>query len=82
MSRISVDVNGAETGTAGAAGHEGGEPIMCMNCGCGQPEDRHKPGDITLSDLKQAARNHDMDVDTAAQNITSAAAELKQAGRI
>jgi len=55
---------------------------MCMNCACGQPEERHKPGDITLADLKQAAGNHDMDVDTAAQNITSAAAELKQAGRI
>jgi hypothetical protein len=55
---------------------------MCMNCACGQPEERHKPGDITLSQLKEAARNHDMDVDTAAQNITSAAAELKQAGRI
>jgi hypothetical protein len=55
---------------------------MCMNCACGQVEERHKPGDITLADLKQAARNHDMDVDTAAQNITSAASELKQAGRI
>ncbi|HYV21261.1 MAG TPA: hypothetical protein VEN31_01260 [Candidatus Bathyarchaeia archaeon] len=55
---------------------------MCMNCACGQPEDRHKPGDVTLSDLKQAARNHDMDVDTAAENIKSSAAELKQAGRV
>ena len=60
----------------------GGEPTVCMNCACGEPEERHKPGDITLSQLKEAARNHDMDVDTAAQNITSAAAELKQAGRI
>ncbi len=55
---------------------------MCMNCACGQPEERHKPGDVTLSDLKQAARNHDMDVDTAAENIKSSAAELKQAGRV
>jgi hypothetical protein len=55
---------------------------MCMNCGCGLPEERHKPGDITLADLKQAARNHDMDVDTAAENIKSAAVELKGAGRI
>jgi hypothetical protein len=55
---------------------------MCMNCGCGLPEERHKLGDITLSDLKKAAGNHDMDVDTAAENIKSAAAELKGAGRI
>jgi hypothetical protein len=46
------------------------------------PDDRHKPGDITLSDLTQAARNHDMEVEQAADNIHSAAAELKQAGRI
>ena len=55
---------------------------MCMNCACGQHEERHKPGDITLADLKQAASNHDMDVDTAADNIRSAAEELKSAGRI
>jgi hypothetical protein len=55
---------------------------MCMNCACGQPEERHKLGDITLSDLKQAAHNHDMEVDTAVENIASAASELKQAGRI
>jgi hypothetical protein len=60
----------------------GGELTMCMNCACGQPEERHKPGDITLSQLKEAARNHDMDVDTAVDNITNAAIELKQAGRI
>jgi hypothetical protein len=55
---------------------------MCMNCGCGLPEERHKLGDITLSDLKQAASNHDMDIDAATENIRTAAAELKQAGRI
>ena len=55
---------------------------MCLNCGCGMPEHRHKPGDITLGDLKQAAKNHDMDVDTAVQNFVSATEELKQAGRI
>jgi hypothetical protein len=53
-----------------------------MNCGCGLPEERHKLGDITLSDLKQAAKNHDMEVDAAVDNMKSAAGELKQAGRI
>ena len=55
---------------------------MCLNCGCGMPETRHKPGDITLSDLRTAAQNHDMEVEQAADNIHNAARELKQAGRI
>jgi hypothetical protein len=55
---------------------------MCLNCGCGMPEERHKPSDITLTDLKNAAKNHDMDVELAAQNIQSGVADLKSAGRI
>jgi hypothetical protein len=46
------------------------------------PDDRHKPGDITLTDLKTAAKNHDLEVEMAADNIHNAARELKQAGRI
>ena len=55
---------------------------MCMNCGCGQYDERHKPTDITLSDLKEAARGHDMEVEQAADNIHNGARELKQAGKI
>ena len=55
---------------------------MCMNCGCGQYDERHKPTDITLSDLKDAARGHDMEVEQAADNIHNGARELKQAGTI
>jgi hypothetical protein len=29
---------------------------MYMNCGCGKNEERHKPTDITLSDLTAAAK--------------------------
>jgi hypothetical protein len=46
------------------------------------PEERHEPSDITLTDLKNAAKNHDMDVELAAQNIQSGVADLKSAGRI
>lgn len=42
----------------------------------------HKPGDITLADLKKAASNHDMEVEKAADNIHAGARELKQAGKI
>jgi hypothetical protein len=55
---------------------------MCLNCGCGMYEQAHKPGDITLKDLKKAASNHDMEVEKAADNIHAGARELKQAGKI
>jgi len=55
---------------------------MCLNCSCGQIETKHKPTDITLSDLKAAAKGHDMEVEEAADNIHNTARELKQAGRI
>lgn len=28
---------------------------MCLNCGCGEPEMRHKETDITADDVRQAA---------------------------
>ena len=55
---------------------------MCMNCGCGDVETKHKPTDITLSQLKAAAKGHDMEVEEAADNIHNSARELKQAGKI
>lgn len=55
---------------------------MCMNCGCGEYETRHKESDITLSDLKAAAQGQGMEVEQAADNIHQGARELKQAGKI
>lgn len=55
---------------------------MCISCGCGAPETRHKDGDITLSDLKKAAQNHDLEVEETADNIHNAAREMKQKGEI
>jgi len=55
---------------------------MCLNCGCGQYNERHKQGDITLEDLERAAQNHDMETEKAADNIHQAASSLKHAGRI
>jgi len=46
---------------------------MCMNCGCGSYNERHKPTDITLDDLKAAAEGHDMDLEQVADNIQSGA---------
>jgi hypothetical protein len=55
---------------------------MCMSCGCGEPNERHKPGDITLDDLKKAASNHGLEVEQTADNIHNSAREMKQAGKI
>jgi hypothetical protein len=54
---------------------------MCMNCGCGEPNERHKPGDITLGDLKKAAQNHNMPVEQAADNIHTAARQARAEGK-
>ena len=48
---------------------------MCISCGCGKPNERHKPGDITMQDLEKAAKNHDLDVEQTADNIHNAARE-------
>lgn len=55
---------------------------MCLNCACGEHNARHKPGDITLDDLKKAAQNHNLEVEQAADNIHNAARDLKKAGKI
>lgn len=55
---------------------------MCISCGCGKHEERHKPGDITLGDLKKAAQNHDLEVEQTADNIHDVARELKHEGKI
>ena len=59
-----------------------GVDVMCMNCGCGKNEERHKPTDITLSDLTAAAKGHDMEVEKAADNIHDGARALKKSGQI
>lgn len=55
---------------------------MCLNCACGDHDTKHKPTDITLSELKAAAKGQNMEVEQAADNIHNAARELKQAGTI
>ena len=52
---------------------------MCLNCGCGDYNERHKPTDITSDDLKAAADGQNMDVEQAANNIRHGAMALKQA---
>jgi hypothetical protein len=53
---------------------------MCMNCGCGEVHERHKPGDITYEDLQKAAQNHQMDAEKAADNIHASAKKMRESG--
>ena len=35
---------------------------MCLNCGCGEYDKRHKPTDITMEDIAKAAEGQGMDM--------------------
>lgn len=46
---------------------------MCMNCGCGKPDDRHgNAANLTVDDLRQAGEANDQDLRTTARNILEA----------
>jgi hypothetical protein len=70
-----------QAGRHAAAEQRERKTAMCMNCGCGEPNERHKPGDITLGDLKKAAQNHNMPVEQAADNIHTAARQARAEGK-
>lgn len=62
---------------------------MCMNCGCGEPETRHKDTDITLDDVRQASAGKSMDetvrnlrtsLDKAGQSQGSMSSSAGQSG--
>ena len=43
---------------------------MCMNCGCGLPQDDHgKPANITAEDLARAGEANDQSLRESAQHI-------------
>jgi hypothetical protein len=49
------------------------DETMCMNCGCGKPEDRHgNDANITMDDLRKAGEANDQDVDQVMANIEQA----------
>jgi hypothetical protein len=54
---------------------------MCLDCGCGEPNDRH--GDdrhITMDDVKAAAEASEISVDEAARNIADGVRQAQSAG--
>ena len=49
---------------------------MCMNCGCGEPDTRHHPTDITREDLQRAADGGGMSLERAASNVEDSLATM------
>ena len=55
---------------------------MCMNCGCGQPnEDHGKPSNITAEALQRAGDANGQSLRESAQHITEAGELLDAPGR-
>ena len=44
---------------------------MCLNCGCGEPDTRHQPTDITREDLQRAAEGSGISMEEATSNVRS-----------
>ena len=49
---------------------------MCLNCGCGEPDTRHQPTDITRQDVEQAAKGSGATVDETVANLKASLAKL------
>ncbi len=53
---------------------------MCLDCGCGEPNERH--GDdrhIIMDDVRAAAEASELSVEEAARNITDGLRQAQQA---
>jgi predicted nucleic acid-binding Zn-ribbon protein len=52
---------------------------MCLDCGCGEPNERH--GDdrhLTMDDIRAAAEASEISVDEAARNINEGIRQAQQ----
>lgn len=53
---------------------------MCMNCGCGEPNERHgNDANLTMDDLRRAGEANGQDVDETVGNIEKAWHESSEA---
>lgn len=54
---------------------------MCMNCGCGQPDDAHgNDANITADDLRRAAETNGQSLAETIENIANAGRQLEDQG--
>ena len=54
---------------------------MCMNCGCGEPDKRHQPTDITREDFERAAGGSGLSVEEATKNMTESLSKIASTNR-
>ena len=54
---------------------------MCMNCGCGEPDERHQPTDITREDFQRAADGSGISMEQATKNMTESLAKTGSTNR-
>jgi hypothetical protein len=47
----------------------GGDRKVCLNCGCGEYDERHKPSDITMEDIAKAAEGQGMEMKETMANM-------------
>ena len=53
---------------------------MCLDCGCGEPNERHGDGrHIIMDDVKAAAEASEISVDEAARNVSDGLRQAKGA---
>lgn len=52
---------------------------MCLNCGCGRPDDPHgNAANITADDLRRAGRANGHSMETSARNILAGVEQVDQ----
>ena len=50
---------------------------MCMNCGCGEVDTRHKDTDIVQQDIQRAAEGQGMSREETIQNLESSIQQMR-----
>jgi hypothetical protein len=53
---------------------------MCMNCGCGQLDTRHKDTDIIREDIQRAAQGQGSSMEETAKNLEMSMRQLSSFG--
>ena len=75
-------VRAARAGIAPSVEGPTEESAMCMNCGCGQPnEDHGKPANITAADLQRASEANRQSLRESAQHILESVELIDASGR-
>lgn len=55
---------------------------MCLNCGCGKPDEDHgDPANITVADLRRAAAANDQSLRESARHIVETVELVASSGR-